>query len=82
MPMTRQSATGRAVVGNRLIIIGSNHIHIEAQQGPATVDPHGARWRSMRTVAGGAGEASLDMARVLRPACARVDVSQIVALGA
>ena len=80
--MARQRTTRRAVVRDQLILVGANHVHVEAQQGPAPVDAHGARRRSMCAVASGAREPVLDVARVLRPACARVDIPQIVAFGA
>lgn len=54
MSMAGQSATGWAVVGNRLIVIGTNDVHVEAQQGSTAVDSHRASWYPMRAVANGA----------------------------
>ncbi len=77
-----QGAVAAAEIGNRLPgALWPDHVHVEAHQ--ALAGHSGcAGGNAVGAVARRAGESVLDMPRVLRPTRTRVDVVEVVTLGA
>lgn len=76
------ASSSSAIVRNRHPAVRSNYIQVEVDE-PVTADSPISASYSMRRVTSGAGKTSVDVSRVLRPACVLDDIArQIMAFAA